>query len=92
MIKPLYEVGVKYCFLQIPSQFIDPDGTSYYERGCMATVSVINYEDGCFGGSNLGVVCYKKCTGEKCNDHKNLNSSAASITVGLLGALIYSMF
>ena len=76
---------------KIPRKTINEiDDSTTYTRGCMLSASIVEVEDGCFGGSNVGIACYKKCTGDLCNDHKNLNS-ATSATVGLLGALMYSM-
>ena len=73
-------------------QVIALDGATVYERGCIGAQGSLEYENGCFGGSNTATICYKTCTGDKCNDHRNLDSSASSTTVGLLAALIYSLF
>merc|ERR1711935_754258 len=68
------------------------NGTTEYDRGCYQEETPV--QEGCIvaiADGKEGSICFESCNTDKCNNQKNLNSSAPLATGSLLAALFYML-
>merc|ERR1711917_80719 len=77
------------CYTVQYTNVVGLQAKNFYARGCTNDDDTKEYDNGCVTTAKSGSICYKGCTGNKCNNHSGLTSSATTATFSFMTALFY---
>ena len=62
---------------------------NFYQRGCTDDDATKDYDNGCVTTAKSGKMCYKGCTGSKCNNDLDLTNSAPAASFSFIATFFY---